>query len=974
MNAKVEKSSKTVIVADRQAHQAARQKFQMFVFYFFLLIKLVTASKVEHVCPSIKNIKDFKLTNIKIITEDGEMAVKPGGPLCGLRGRLVSIGNYIENLRHLFPYNIIKNPSNLCGPLQQAEGYKYTAHIKTECTGYNNVQRTYLEKFYKVLEELFPFEKNYLPIITEKLDSFYAFIIKQYTMEEGETILAALFLLAEGVDLDMRINSNMNGDVFILNTCEKDSPLKEFNLSVEDGTSVRNYEEEPHRKKARVCYKAAKEVIMFFMDTKRYREDRASAELQMAETYQEFEKGGFLYTPEFLIQAYVYKLLIFQENRSRFVKKVYFLLNNYINMAIENRKQDDVNALLSVKNRLFNNADESAIEEKLCLELVKEIFDLEDARKLMPFHNKYQIKAAVFYMQPEKSNVNIDATTSNNEQGASGGLDSRPHFVSYIESTILGFFCCCWYDSNKTEYMDICHTNVLQSCKDFFFRYKGRFMVENEKVYYDWNRVIMDVKRSGRTLYIKESGQLCSGLLNILRAISVIAGIYNEEKLHIKDLKNIISSNKPGGKVTFYMKIQIIQYIKHLLFKISGSHNFKVLDFKNIKKEIIHGVEDITGELIIQRLGSVSYGSNLFSCMQGNITIKINTNYATIATENNNSTLLNKNRVGRPSIYNSKKLLNLEENMFMGCLIAHYKHCLMATPQRISIEVSNNIERFCGRCDNLLEHINMYIMSRNFLSVQHQIVVVKEILLNLMKYSIHVEITKYFLCNVLETLFITNGNTLQYYELFPYFIALNDTLPFLNRYIDISMYVNTYDGTKKYIKETKYLLERLANMPSLLPLFNVIIKCASLCKEGGSCFLNSILFHLSTGETIKIISKIMCTEDFMDQINLILSIMNNSHIYHKNHSKKLNTNTFLVFIIGALCQNNNKYTFLIPAFIKKIDINVPIRIDQEFKGLKERDYIKNIIMQLKELNRFEFLLSHEDYIKIYNFIINAYTY
>ncbi|KAI5166456.1 hypothetical protein NEIRO03_0874 [Nematocida sp. AWRm78] len=974
MNARVEKSSKPVLVADRRACQAARQKCQMFVFYFFLLIKLVVGSNVEHVYPSIKNIKDSKLASIRIITEDGIMAVKLGGPLCGIRGRLVSIGNYIENLRHYFPYNIIKKPSNIYGPLGQKEIHNYTTYIKTECTGYNDVQKTYLEKYYQVLEQLFPFEKNCLPVVTKKLDSFYALITKQDAIEEGMTILAALFLLAEGVDLDMRIKSTMNGDVLILNTCEKDCPLKEFDLSADDVTPVFNYEEEPHRKKMRVCYKEAKEVIMFFIDSKKNREDRASVELQMAETYQAFETGGFLYTPEFLIQAYVYKLLVFEESKSLFVKKVYFLLNNYINMAIENRKQDDLNALVSVKNRLFNNASESATEEKLYLELVKDIFDLEDARKPMPFHNNYQINAAVFYMQPEKSDVNIGATTSDNEQSASDSLESGRYFVSYVESTILGFFCCCWYDSNKTEYINICHMNVLQSCKDFFFRYKGRFMVENNKVYYDWNRVIMDVKRSGHVLYIKESGQLHSGLLNILGAISVIAGIYNEEKSHIKDLKNIISSNKVGGKVTIYMKRQIINYIKYLLFKISGRHDFKVLDFKNIKKELIYGVEDITGELTIERAGYVSSGSNLFSCMQGNITIEINTNTAKIVTKNNNSISFNKNQVCRSSRYNPKSQ-SLEESGFMACLITHYKYCLVRNPRKISIEMSNNTEGLCDKWDNRLEHVNMHIMDRNFIIAQHQIVIVKEMLLNLMKYRhMHVEITKYFMCNIIETLFINSGNNMQHYELFPYFIVLNDILPCFNKYIDTTMYVNTYSSTTKYIKETNYLLERLVNMTSPLPLFNVIIKCASLCKKNGSCFLNSILFHLSTEETIKIISKIMGAEDFMNQIDLILSTINNSHIYHKAYSKKLNANAFLVFIIGALCQNSNKSTHLISGFIKRIDISLPFHIDRKFKSLKRRNYTKNIIEQLKKLNYAENFLNHEDYVKICSFIINAYIH
>ncbi|KAI5157523.1 hypothetical protein NEPAR06_2469, partial [Nematocida parisii] len=221
---------------------------------------------------------------------------------------------------------------------------------------------SYIEDYHQTLIELFPSLTGSLSIHTSRKDSFIRFLQFEHVSKHKIDILACLFLLAEGVDIPLKVEHSKTGPMLVLKEIiaksEKENKPEDLNLSkleikkeskkrkLKEGKTgskkdskegkdkknifslnmkyKRNKTNANSKKAARsVSQKRAANVINFFIDNKTNPDIREGGEYAEPRTYEEFKTGKFLNNARWLIQYYIFKYLDGEEKIIEFAKTVY---------------------------------------------------------------------------------------------------------------------------------------------------------------------------------------------------------------------------------------------------------------------------------------------------------------------------------------------------------------------------------------------------------------------------------------------------------------------------------------------------------------------------------------------------------------------------------------------------------------------------------------------------------------------------
>ncbi|KAI5159060.1 hypothetical protein NEPAR05_2400 [Nematocida parisii] len=462
---------------------------------------------------NIERVQKMKIKN--------NLIIHPHGGLAPMRGKILRNSEYMRNYRTYNHGMWIDWSMKKCSESE----YKYSIHPKSS-KPYDKVdedikKNEYLKELTRQMINMFPSKNEYFSINSNNPNSFTRFLMEYKEKLDDLYVLASLFLMAEGVNIPIEIiEDSKNTAHKILIIKKNESQIKAVSSGVYVHLSmIKKRRLRGERDKKLVYQKKTESVINFFkrlISTDASRLD-VPEEFSMPSTYEEFLTGGFLNSPRFLIQSYIFEYIDSVEMYANFITAVYNLINEQLpnghnaDVYTENEKK-----AVEVFNNLF-------IDEELCEKekYMQYIEDLNSIDKLWgeqewgyPFIN--DINGAA-------SSRNIGAPVYNRikDKFISG---SEGNYNSYIECALLGIFMCAAFNAETCTY-DISHLPMpSKELKEFFTKYSSPHIPVTQVVIKDWCRVVADLPCQYVEYDLKNNNKIQPGLLNILHVIRAIAG------------------------------------------------------------------------------------------------------------------------------------------------------------------------------------------------------------------------------------------------------------------------------------------------------------------------------------------------------------------------------------------------------------------------------------------------------------------
>ncbi|KAI5161983.1 hypothetical protein NEAUS03_1856 [Nematocida ausubeli] len=454
--------------------------------------------------------------------DNKKMFINPEGPLSLLRPYISKEGGFLHNKRFFSP-EIKINYS-----LATEEGEKVPKNKRNSHTDapYENPS-AYIKGYHSALIEMFPSQNNILSIFTSVNRVFITFLRSAEVSEHADTILAALLLLSEGVDIPLSIEGGKKTQKLIL----KNTAGSKMDFSLNTRVLCAALNENKEETEEKFFQKEAVEAIQFFVNSRLcpsiQREDGEYAE---PTSFESFMQGAFLNNARWLIQCYIFEYIGTPQQICAFAQKVYDLLSLQIqsssNSANSKKKAD------LVLKKCFVPAD-GRLESLKYVQAVKNIQMATHSLRLLPFSTKEDLPQ-------EKSNVPFYIESSEFAKKQKGT------FTDCVENAILTLFCCFAYDRKIQGYT----TEHMRSASDglnvFFSKYSNMFGSGSQYVHNDWNRVVAGLKNE-KIVYVKKNkNELEACIFNILY---VIAEITNQSPDKMKELDDILYRFKQGDNI-----------------------------------------------------------------------------------------------------------------------------------------------------------------------------------------------------------------------------------------------------------------------------------------------------------------------------------------------------------------------------------------------------------------------------------------
>ncbi|OAG33651.1 hypothetical protein NEIG_02059 [Nematocida sp. ERTm5] len=317
-----------------------------------IFILLVITMIIHSTCAKLGD-KDAELAQEMVIRDN--LTLHPDGGLSPTLQYMTYESEFMKNFR-MYWHGIYseEDTKENSGSTEDYENLKvWKVH---DIIHEDEEKNKYLKEFAQQLINMFPSEYGVYSIESVKDDSFIQFLREHKDKSYSLNLLAALFLLAEGVDVPIEIvdeKGNTENKIIIL---EKKGIENEFfvnlSLTIEEGN-------EKNEKSA--YHKKTEEIIDFF---KRLVDPADTLEVPeeflMPTAYEEFLKGNFLCNPKFLIQSYIFEYIDSVEMYEEFVKSVYDILNEYKPTNCGNPTTNADKHTLAVFNQLFVDSNKEA--------------------------------------------------------------------------------------------------------------------------------------------------------------------------------------------------------------------------------------------------------------------------------------------------------------------------------------------------------------------------------------------------------------------------------------------------------------------------------------------------------------------------------------------------------------------------------------------------------------------------------------
>ncbi|EHY65437.1 hypothetical protein NERG_01883 [Nematocida ausubeli] len=520
-----------------------------------------------------------------------EVVINPEGPLNQLHAYMYRVNGIMHNKRFFSPEIDMhrcalvpsENESASLGCACTKENTEDRVHSELYQTG---EMFEYTREYFTTLLRMFPSVDGHLSIHTSSKDSFFAFINSSRVSEHKYRILASLLLLTEGMPVQMLIEKSAESIHLTLRKMEDISA--HFSISM-----GRECESGKERKEAQNPLKEGytnevAEVIRFFIQNGENRILKKEGHVIEPKLYSDFKLGMFLNTPGFLIQMYIYEYIDTVYGMQSFFESVHAILCEY--MACTDKR------LSSKAEQLFHKYFAPCSHVSAGVEYIEtaaQILFYLNKEKLLPFFLNEQIKpmqGQSCYIRSVKSLESIcKAQLSEIERACSafsmGCTDnnSEKNYINCMEATALAMFCCFAYDQENqmyaTDHLEAPSADLVR----FFRVHRHMFKEAALGTYNAWNRVVADLDNPSICYISQNRNRLDTGLLNLLRVVTEVAGIYHKEKENIDKIEAAIKdcSYLEENMLDPHLTQEIQTYIETLFKSLSvRGHSFKTLSIK----------------------------------------------------------------------------------------------------------------------------------------------------------------------------------------------------------------------------------------------------------------------------------------------------------------------------------------------------------------------------------------------------------
>ncbi|KAI5163287.1 hypothetical protein NEAUS04_1472 [Nematocida ausubeli] len=517
----------------------------------YRLIKLLTLSVA---CGKITKDDLKAIQQIKIAQESSvTLAINPTGPLTMLFEYISHIAGFMHNKRFFSPeiktcYTLEMHPVST-NPVSRFNSKFERSPVddkayQTESLGSKTPK--YVIEYHKRLINMFPSATGDLSIQAGRPDALTRFLKAESVSFHAPDILAALFLLSEGVDIDIKIETVGGVKSLVLRKRNGQDEHFRVNMRVmEYNWNIKKEEEVFHSETA--------EIISFFIRNTDSSFLKVNRRFSEPKSFDQFVEGHFLDTPSFLIQSYIFEFMNNAAEVEKLIRSVYNILHEYVSEP-EGKQHPISRKLANKAQKVFNSCfmpEESCPDKMEYLDMLQDIQKAVSIAKVFPFSDASQLPSYIIipvYRRKEKK------------------FCTQKKFSNCVETCLLSLFCCLAYDISKDEYTTEHIESASDHLKRFFSTNYKPFESTDFQMHLDWCKVVSDLDCPDID-YTHERNEIQTGLLNILCLILKITGRSQEERNTISQIIKALNAGiDPAVEIYSWLK-EYMQYLFQSLFK-----------------------------------------------------------------------------------------------------------------------------------------------------------------------------------------------------------------------------------------------------------------------------------------------------------------------------------------------------------------------------------------------------------------------
>ncbi|OAG32411.1 hypothetical protein NEIG_01728 [Nematocida sp. ERTm5] len=472
----------------------------------------------------------------------GEQRINQNGPLIFLPALIYHKSGYMHNKRLFSPeiktdYSLTKNPKK---NMYDQNSFTFTRKPNNDKVYFSineDTNSVYLSEYHKRIIQMFPSSTGDLSIEAGRYNAFTQFLRSSAVLPHASDILASLFLLSEGVDILLSWNDNEK-----TLTLHKTNGDMHFNISM----VIKGYKNIQSKKLKNIYQSEVKEIIDFFIERRNkpsLHEKKASS---VPTSFDEFKKGRFLDSLEFLIQMYIFEFIDSIESAENIIRAIHTMLLDYITNGHYSLDESEIHHAQRVLEKCF--VPNSAKEALDYIQSMKDVYQIIYQNRATPFYDSSLLPG---YTRVPYYNRKTNSFSKKCQES----------FSNCGEAGIFALFCCFTYDPVENIYTTAHIPGASPELKSFFKKYDIPEECISAKHHKEWCRVVSDL--AGPIDYVCPGNEINAGILNML---SIICTITNYSDSSLIELKKKIANTQNEESELYEI---LTEFIKDLFTQLS---------------------------------------------------------------------------------------------------------------------------------------------------------------------------------------------------------------------------------------------------------------------------------------------------------------------------------------------------------------------------------------------------------------------
>ncbi|KFG25775.1 uncharacterized protein NESG_01759 [Nematocida ausubeli] len=575
----------------------------------------------------------------------GSLSINPEGPLSLLRGYIYNKTRLMYNKR--FFSAGIKTEYKLAPQektkktVGQIRRYNFTRTPKNDKSylpeSATNKYQSYISEYNRRLILMFPSVSGELSIESGKQDSFIEFLRSERVKENASYILAALLLLSENVDVPLTIEGKGKS------VKEKKLVLRKFNgageyFNIEMKTPGSNAW---MGENSSVVHNESRDIILFFIKNRRQTFLESKKILEEPKTLEEFNRGFFLNTPRFLIQTYIFEFIDKLEDALEFTNAVHAMLCDALQQESQRENAENPQLDEDMFRRFFIPATTN--KHLSSVGIIKSVQKIMEISLDFPFTDDVQPPKYIRMKSYIRKLDKFDPTY-------------MQKYSNCVETAILSIFCSLIYNPEIKKYETDHIEGASKDFKEFFRKHSKPFKEMTYEMHMHWSKVVSDLPCS-KIVYLKNGNELDTGILNMMKVISVVVG---QDQESIDTLDELTECVEKGRNLGHGFDTNIKNYIRKTFESLARNRQLSI-QFTELKRESAeNGNKELFGSINLKYIKNKMESQFNIEMLKGHARTSIITNSRAIETAR------------LEQLINIRNKFFIKEDGFLDFLANHY--------------------------------------------------------------------------------------------------------------------------------------------------------------------------------------------------------------------------------------------------------------------------------------------------------------